>query len=455
MGIEVVNPASGETVDAYVEIGAEDIRERIAAADMTQLSWRKTRLSERADCLRKAAAILEGETDSLADTMAMEMGKPVGDGRAEIKKCAWVCRHYADEANRMLAPEQARTDAGKSYVAFTPLGVVLAVMPWNYPFWQVFRFAAPALMAGNAALLKPASNVPGCGLAAETILHKAGLPRSLFQTLLIPSKRVRGIIEHPLVKAVTLTGSEAAGRSVAACAGKALKKTVLELGGSDPYLVFADADLDLTVEACAASRLLNTGQSCIAAKRFIVEGSVRKAFEERLLDRMKAVRSGDPLDEKSEIGPLAREDLRDTLHQQVRDSIDAGARCLLGGKIPPGNGFFYPPTILTDVRPGMPAFDEETFGPVAAIIPAADEKEAIRLANATRFGLGAAVFTKDIERGERIAAEDLEAGNCFVNDFVKSDPRLPFGGIKQSGYGRELSHYGIREFVNIKTVYVR
>jgi succinate-semialdehyde dehydrogenase/glutarate-semialdehyde dehydrogenase len=454
MALEVLNPATGKIVDTYAEFSTEHIRERIAAADMVKAAWRGTELSERSNCLREAADILENEENGLAALMAMEMGKPVSDGRAEIQKCAWVCRHYADKGSAMLAPEEVETDAAKSYVAFRPIGVVLAVMPWNYPFWQVFRFAAPALMAGNAALLKPAANVPGCGLAVETVVKKAGCPKGLFQTLLINSERVREVIEHDLVGAVTLTGSVAAGREAAAVAGKALKKTVLELGGSDPYLILADADLESTVEACAASRLLNSGQSCIAAKRFIVVPEVRREFEDRLIEKMKTVRSGDPRNESTEIGPLAREDLRDTLQRQVRRSTDEGARCLLGGEIPPGKGFFYPPTVLTDVRPGMPVFEEETFGPVSSIICAADEKEAIRLANATRFGLGAAVFTQDTDRGERIAVEDLEAGNCFVNDFVRSDPRLPFGGIRQSGYGRELSHYGIKEFVNIKTVYV-
>ena len=455
MALEVINPATSEVVDKYKEMDAETIRKRIAAAQCTHEQWRKTKMSARADLMRETAAILESEKNSLAALMAMEMGKPVRAGRAEILKCAWVCRHYAEEAAKMLAPEEVQTSAKKSYVTFNPIGVVLAVMPWNYPFWQVFRFSAPALMSGNAALLKHASNVPGCALAIETILHQSGFPESLFQTLLIRSKLVPQVIEHPLVRAVSLTGSKAAGQAVAAYAGKALKKTVLELGGSDPYLILADADLELAVEACAQSRLLNSGQSCIAAKRFIVEEPVRAEFEKRLVDRMKSVRCGDPLDEKTEIGPLAREDLRDTLHRQVHRSIEEGARCLLGGKIPVGRGFFYPPTVLTDVRPGMPAFDEETFGPVSAVVSAADEDEAVQLANATHYGLGAAVFTKDTRRGERIAAEELQAGNCFVNEFVISDPRLPFGGIKQSGYGRELSHYGIKEFVNIKTLYVR
>jgi succinate-semialdehyde dehydrogenase/glutarate-semialdehyde dehydrogenase len=327
-------------------------------------------------------------------------------------------------------------------------------MPWNYPFWQVFRFAAPALAAGNAVVLKHASNVPGCSQAIEDVFRSAQFPKDLFQNILLSSRSVDTLVAQPLVRAVTLTGSEGAGRAVAAGAGKLLKKTVLELGGSDPYIILEDADLEKTVASCVASRLLNSGQSCIAAKRFVVVESIRKRFEDMLTAQMEREKMGNPLEEDTEIGPLARLDLRDNLHRQVTQSIENGARCLLGGRIPPGNGAFYPATVLSDVAKGMPAHDEETFGPVAAVIAARNEAEAIGIANDTAFGLGAAVFTEDTDRGERIAAEKLEAGSCFVNAFVKSDPRLPFGGIKQSGYGRELSHYGIKEFVNIKTVYV-
>jgi succinate-semialdehyde dehydrogenase/glutarate-semialdehyde dehydrogenase len=330
----------------------------------------------------------------------------------------------------------------------------MAVMPWNYPFWQVFRFAAPALMAGNAAILKHASNVSGCSLAIEDVFKKSELPQSLFQNILLSSKRVDELITHPLICAVNLTGSQSAGRAVAGAAGKLLKKTVLELGGSDPYIILDDADLEKTAEACVESRLLNSGQSCIAAKRFVVVEAVRKRFEELLVAKMQEKIMGDPLNEDTEIGPQARSDLRDDLHRQVVQSIEKGARCLLGGRMPQGDGAFYPPTVLGNVQKGMPAYNEETFGPVAAVIAVKNEAEAIRTANDTVFGLGAAVFTSDIDHGERIAVDKLEAGNCFVNTFVESDPRLPFGGIKQSGYGRELSHYGIKEFVNIKTVYV-
>jgi succinate-semialdehyde dehydrogenase/glutarate-semialdehyde dehydrogenase len=354
----------------------------------------------------------------------------------------------------MLQPEMIRTDASKSYVSFHPLGIVLAIMPWNYPFWQVFRFAAPALMAGNAAVLKHASNVPGCALAIDRIFKEAGLPENLFHSLLVSSGQIDSLIEHPLIRAVTLTGSTTAGMAVASKAGQMLKKTVLELGGSDPYIILEDADLDRTVETCVAGRLLNSGQSCIAAKRFIVVESISKRFESLFAEKMRAKKTGDPMNENVEVGPLARFDLRENLHRQVTQSVDKGARCLLGGGIPEGDGVFYPPTVLTDVQKGMPTFDEETFGPVAAIITVKDEQDAVRVANDSRFGLGAAVFTENIERGERIARDELQAGSCFVNAFVKSDPRLPFGGIKESGYGRELSPYGIKEFVNIKTVYI-
>lgn len=454
MALQAINPATGNVVNEYEEMNAGQLRDRIKAADESYESWRRTGMARRVACLREAGLILADRKDAYAKLMALEMGKPIRDGRAEVDKCAWLCRYVAETAVQTLAPEMIKTDARNSFVSFQPIGVVLGVMPWNYPFWQVFRFAAPAMMAGNAVLLKHASSVPGTSLAIETVMHKAGFPQSLYQTLLISSEKIGSVIDHPAVKAVTLTGSKKAGQAVAAQAGGLVKKTVLELGGSDPYLILEDADLDLAVEACAAGRLLNSGQSCIAAKRLIVVQPVKKNFEDRLVERMRSVRTGDPLDEETQVGPMARNDLREALHDQVQESIDKGARCLLGGKIPEGKGFFYPPTVLTDVHRGMPAFDQETFGPVAAVVPAEDESEAVRLANDTDFGLGAAVFTRDLARGERLATERLEAGNCFVNTFVKSDPRLPFGGIKESGYGRELSHYGFKEFVNIKTVYI-
>jgi len=377
------------------------------------------------------------------------------EARAEVEKCAAGCEHYARAAEKYLADEIIGTDASKSYAAFRPLGVVLAVMPWNFPFWQVFRFLAPALMAGNAGLLKHASNVPGCALAIEQIVREAGFPPDLFRTLLIGSRQVDRVIGHPRVMAVTLTGSTPAGKAVARKAGEALKKSVLELGGSDPYIVLEDADLDAAASVCAAGRLQNCGQSCIAAKRFIVIESVRERFEALLVKVMKEKKAGDPMDDNTDMGPMARADLREELHDQVKRSVDKGAKVLLGGEIPSGPGAYYPATILTQVKKGMAAFDEEMFGPVAAVISAKDEAAAVALANDTVFGLGGGVLTGDAARGERIARNDLEAGNCFVNAFVKSDPRLPFGGVKESGYGRELSHYGIKEFVNIKTVWVK
>jgi len=454
MTIATIDPTTGETIRVYTELSPGEAALIVENADNAFHSWRRTSFDERAALMRQAASILRAGADEYARLMAEEMGKPVRDGRAEAEKCAWVCDYYAENAGRFLAPEYVETDAQESFVTFQPLGVILAVMPWNFPFWQVFRFAAPALMAGNTAVLKHASNVPGCALAIEDIFRQAGFPEGVFRTLLVGSSQVDGIIEHPLVRAVTLTGSTPAGRAVAAKAGEMLKKTVLELGGSDAYVVLDDADLDHAVETCVSSRLINSGQSCIAAKRFIVTAKNREAFERRYVERMKRARAGNPLDEATEVGPQARADLRDDLQRQVEESVARGARLLLGGEIPDGPGAFYPPTVLTGVRRGMPAYEEELFGPVAAIIPVADEEEAIRVANDSVFGLGAALFTQDLERGRRLAAERIEAGTVVVNTFVRSDPRLPFGGIKESGYGRELSHYGIKEFVNIKTVYL-
>ena len=454
MSIESINPATGEKLESHEPLSNRELGQVIRDVEKAWRSWRGTSFAERAAPMRRAAEILRRDADEYARLMAREMGKPVAGGRSEAEKCAWVCDYYADNAEAFLAPEPVSTDASTSYVAFRPLGPVLAVMPWNFPFWQVFRFAAPALMAGNAGLLKHASNVPGCALAIERIFRDAGFPEHVFRALLIETAQTRNVIRNQRVVAVTLTGSTGAGRAVAKQAGDRLKKTVLELGGSDPYVVLEDADLDRTVETCVTSRLINSGQSCIAAKRFIVVDAVREEFETRFVERMRATRMGDPMRDDMQVGPQARRDLRDDLHDQVRRSIDRGARLLLGGEVPTGPGAFYPPTVLTDVKKRMAAYDEELFGPVAAIIPVKDEKAAIRAANDSVFGLGAAVFTRDVERGERIARDELEAGACFVNSFVKSDPRLPFGGIKESGYGRELSHFGIREFVNIKAVYV-
>ncbi len=455
MALQTVNPATGVLVREYQEISDDALADAVAAAHRAFLEWRKTSFAERGAVLRRAADALDERKDELAHQMAIEMGKPLAQGRAEADKCAWVCRYYADNGAAFLGHETVATEASKSFVSFQPIGVVLAVMPWNFPLWQVFRFAAPALMAGNAGLLKHSSNVSGSALSIEEILHGAGIPRDLFRTLLLPAARVSSLIEAPEIRAVTLTGSTPAGQSVAAKAGQMLKKTVLELGGSDPYVVLEDADLDAAAEASVASRLINSGQSCIAAKRFIVVESVYDRFEELYVDKMKKKHLGDPLEAGVDVGPQARRDLRDDLHSQVHRSLDQGARKLLGCQVSEGPGAFYPPSVLGGVTPGMPAFDEELFGPVAALVSARDEKHAIALANQSPFGLGAAVFTSDLARGERIAAEEIEAGSCFVNTFVRSDPRLPFGGIKESGYGRELSAFGIREFVNIKTVYVK
>ena len=453
MDITSVNPATGRPIETYRELSDDAVAAAIVRAHEAWASWRAASFGERGALMRKAASVLRDRKRELATLMAIEMGKPRKQGDAEVEKCAWACEHFAEYAPRYLARDPVATEAARSYVVFEPLGVVLAIMPWNFPLWQVFRFAAPALMAGNAAVLKHASNVPGCALAIQAIFEAAGFPRGLFRTLMIGSSRVRAVIEHPLVRAVTLTGSTPAGAAVAGQAGTAVKKTVLELGGSDPYLILEDADLEQAAATCVAARIVNSGQSCIAAKRFIVVGSRADRFAEWFAALLKVKRMGDPLDEATEIGPLARRDLRDALHRQVTASVSRGAKAILGGEIPEGPGAYYLPTVLVDVAPGMPAYGEETFGPVASIIRARDEDDAVRIANDTGFGLGAAVFTKDLEHGERLA-QRIEAGAVFVNAQVASDPRLPFGGIKQSGYGRELGAYGIKEFVNAKTVVV-
>jgi succinate-semialdehyde dehydrogenase/glutarate-semialdehyde dehydrogenase len=385
--------------------------------------------------------------------MTLEMGKPIAQAEAEVEKCAWACEHFAAHAARVLAPEPLESDGRRAYLRHDPLGAVLAVMPWNFPLWQVFRCAAPALMAGNVVVLKHASNVPGCALAIEGLFRDAGLPDGGCVALLVPGSAVAGIVAHPAIAAVSLTGSEAAGAAVGAAAGAALKKCVLELGGSDPFLVLADADVEAVADAAVRARLLNNGQSCIAAKRFIVEEPVFEAFTRACVARLRAVRVGDPLDRAVELGPLARPDLRDELHAQVERSLAAGAVRLEGGRPLPGPGAFYAPTALGEVAPGMAAFDEETFGPVAALVRARSAAHAVALANRSRFGLGASVWTRDAARGEALA-QDLECGQVFVNGIVKSDPRLPFGGVKASGHGRELSSHGLREFVNLKTVWV-
>lgn len=455
MSLTSTNPATAKLVREYDEHTAEEADRIIESVAAAQGTWQSTELGGRARLMRKAAGILRDRAGDYALLMTAEMGKPVTQGRSEAEKCAWVCEYYADNAAEFLAPERIESDASESFVVYRPLGTVLAIMPWNFPFWQVFRFAAPTLMAGNTALLKHASNVSECALAIEGIFRDAGFPDNVFRTLLVSGKNTGRVIENRHINAVSITGSTEAGKSVAATAGAALKKTVLELGGSDAYVILEDADLQEAAETCVTSRLINSGQSCIAAKRFVVPANIRDHFEELFVTEMQRRKLGDPTKEETEIGPQARADLRDDLHRQVLESIDKGARCLLGGFVPEDEGAWYPATVLTDVGPGMPAYDEELFGPVAAIIPVADEDEAIRVANDSAFGLGAAVMTRDVRRGKKIAAEQLEAGACFVNTYVKSDPRLPFGGIKDSGYGRELGRNGIHEFVNIKTVYIR
>lgn len=454
MALQSINPATGAVISTFDEMGQDETATIIEQAHAAFLQWRKLRISERAVPMRNASRILRDRASALARLMAEEMGKPVKEGVAEAQKCATACDYFADNAETFLASEHIQTDAAKSFLTFQPLGVILAVMPWNFPFWQVIRFAAPALMAGNSAVLKHSASVPACALEIEQIMREAGFPENLFRTLVIGSDAVEAVLGHPRIRAVTLTGSGPAGRAVARKAGELLKKSVLELGGSDPYLVLEDADLDQAAELSVKGRLVNSGQSCIAAKRFIVSESLQSRFEHLFVEKMQAVKVGDPMDEATEVGPMARHDLRDSLHQQVQASISQGARCLCGGRIPNDPGAYYPPTVLTDVRKGMPAYDEEIFGPVAAIIPVKTEAEAIETANDTLFGLGGGIFTRDLERGEHLAVEAIDAGFVAVNDTVRSDPKLPFGGIKESGYGRELSHYGIKEFVNIKTIVV-
>ena len=455
MALQSINPATGKSIKTYLEMPLKDVSKIIEQTHRAFLTWRRVNISIRAEKMKKAASILRLKKEKYAKLMTDEMGKPISQARVEVEKCALGCDYYAENAEKFLSPEMTKTDAKKSYVTFEPLGIVLAIMPWNFPFWQVFRFLAPTLMAGNAGLLKHSANVSGCALAIEEIVKEAGFPEHLLRTLLISSHDVASVIEHPFVKAVTLTGSTAAGKAVAQKAGSVLKKTVLELGGSDAYVILPDCDLPAAVESCVNSRLINGGQSCVGAKRFIVVESIREKFETLFVETMKKRKMGDPLKENTDVGPQARHDLRDGLHSQVEKSIQKGAKLLLGGKIPDDKGAYYPPTVLTNVSKGMPAYDEELFGPVAAIISANDEDGAIYKANDSVFGLGAVVFTRNEKRGEDIASKRLEAGNCFVNTFVRSDPRLPFGGIKESGYGRELSSFGIREFVNIKAVYIQ
>jgi succinate-semialdehyde dehydrogenase / glutarate-semialdehyde dehydrogenase len=453
--ITTINPATGKVITNYDVYDDDRVEKALKQCHDTFSEWRTLSLSKRGAVLRNIAKELRKQKEDLAALATKEMGKPIKQGRDEVEKCAATLEFYAKQGPAFLANEMVVTDARKSYVAFQPLGVVLAIMPWNFPFWQVFRAFAPAVMAGNVMVLKHASNVCGCALAIEKVIRDSGAPKGLLQALLIPSSRVETIIAHPIVAAVTLTGSTAAGSKVAEAAGRNLKKQVLELGGSDAYIILEDADMDVAVEIAVRGRLVNSGQSCVAAKRFIVVKSVKKEFEKRYTEQMKAATYGDPMDENNKIGPMARHDLRDQLHEQVNKSIEKGAKVLCGGFIPDLPGAYYPPTILTNVKKGMPAYDEELFGPVAAIIEARDEKDALRLANDSIYGLGGGIISKNRAKAEKLAVEELQAGSCFINEFVHSDARLPFGGIKHSGYGREIGEFGIREFVNIKTVFIK
>src|SRR5687768_2986244 len=453
MPISTINPATGKTVRVFEPYASARINEAIARAVTAYRENRLMRFSERAAHMRKAAAILDGECRELGRLMTLEMGKPHKAAMAEAEKCATACRYYADNAERFLADQPVEMEGGKAWVAFQPIGVVLAIMPWNFPFWQVFRFAAPALMAGNVGILKHASNVPQCALAIEDVFRRAGFIDGAFQTLLIGSDAVGGIIADPRIAAVTLTGSESAGRSVGGTAGSNLKKSVLELGGSDPFVVMPSADLEAAISTAVTARMINNGQSCIAAKRFIVHTDIYEQFLQRFVAGVQSVRIGDPMEEETQLGPLATGAIRDELHGQVQSSVSKGAKLLTGGMPLDRKGFFYAPTVLADIPPDAPAAQDELFGPVASVFRAKSLDEAITLANGTKFGLGASAWTRDPNEQKRFV-EEIESGLLFINGMVASDPRLPFGGVKSSGFGRELGEFGIREFVNIKTVKV-
>jgi len=450
-----INPATGEEVGSYEIDSAEKVAKATKQAQKAFDEWRTRSMRERGSVLKAIAAELRKQKTKLAELATREMGKPIKQSMEEVEKCARTFDFYAKQGPVFLKDQVIETDARKSYVSFQPLGIVLAVMPWNFPYWQVFRAMGPAMMAGNVMILKHASNVSGCALAIEKVIRGSGAPKGLFQTLILPSDRVADLIANPAIAAVTFTGSTHAGSKIAATAGAYIKKQVLELGGSDAYIVLEDAEMTSAVKVSVDGRLVNSGQSCVAAKRFIPVKAIKKEFEKRMVELMQQAAYGDPMDEKNKIGPMARKDLRDQLHEQVMKSVEMGAKILCGGFIPEGNGAYYPPTVLTNVKKGMPAYDEELFGPVASIIEAKDEKDAVRIANDSIYGLGAGIFSKNRSKAEKIATNELQAGNCFVNSFVHSDPRLPFGGVKQSGYGRELSEFGIREFVNVKTVFIQ
>ncbi len=454
MALETINPATGELVKSFDEMTKQEVDDIINYAHEAFLLWRDISISERSELMMNAAKVLKGRKEEFGRTLTLEMGKPFKQAVSEVEKCAWVCEYYAENAENILKQEVIETDASQSYVQFDPIGVVLSVMPWNFPFWQVFRFAAPALMAGNVGILKHASNVPMSALAIEQVFLQAGFPQNVFKTLLIGSSQVSDVIKNPKVKAATLTGSEHAGKKVASDCGKELKKTVMELGGSDPFIILKDADLDEAIETAVTARLINNGESCIAAKRFIVVEDVYEEFEKKFVKKMKEIKVGDPMEEETELGPMAREDLLEELHDQVKRTIDKGAKLLCGGERLDREGYYYPTTVISNIQPGMAAYDEELFGPVASLFKVKDEEDAIRVANDSDFGLGASLWTNDLEKAKKLSHK-IESGSVFVNGLVKSDPRLPFGGVKISGYGRELSHYGIKEFLNIKTVWIK
>jgi len=452
--VKSINPATNDLIKEYTEYSFQKVETIIDEVNSEFYRWRKTSFSERSNLMHKVADKLREDVEEFSKLITLEMGKPIKESRAEVEKCAWVCDYYAENADTFLENEIIETDASKSYIAYDPIGVVFAIMPWNFPFWQVFRFLVPTLTAGNTALLKHASNVSGCALAVEKILQDVGFPKNVFRTLLIQSNVVENVIIDKRIVAVTLTGSELAGSSVAEVAGKSLKKVVLELGGSDPFIVLDDADINNCVDTAITARFMNAGQSCIAAKRFIVLKSRTDEFTTKIVQKVKSLILGNPIEETTQVGPLAKIQFIDEIHNQVVNSVDLGAKLLIGGELPIGKGNYYPPTVLSDVKSGMPVFKEETFGPVLSIISVNDVDEAIRVANDSEFGLGASIWTNNLKKAEPIARK-IESGSVFVNGMVKSDPRLPFGGVKKSGFGRELFYLGIREFVNVKTIWIK
>ncbi|RPJ61646.1 MAG: NAD-dependent succinate-semialdehyde dehydrogenase [Acidobacteria bacterium] len=452
--MQSINPATEEVITAYQLADESEIDRALERADTAFRSWRRTPVQERQKCTRRLATVLRERKTELSKVITSEMGKPIAEAEAEIEKCAWNCETYAEIGADLLANKPAPSAASESYVQFLPLGPILAIMPWNFPFWQVFRFAAPAVVAGNTVILKHASNVPGCSQSIAETFQEAGFPEGVFQSILVPGSAASRLIGDRRIAAVTLTGSNLAGSQAAAAAGAAIKKTVLELGGSDPFIILEDADLESAVTTGVKSRFQNTGQSCIAAKRFIVVEKIFSTFADRFAEAVAALKTGQPMERETQIGPLARKDLREGIEKQVEESVALGAQVLVGGQRLPGKGYFYKPTVLTDVTPTLPAGCEEVFGPVAALMRVRDDEEAIALANNSPFGLGSSLWTRDLDKARRLARE-IEAGQVFINGMVASDPRLPFGGVKESGYGRELSEFGIREFVNIQTVWIK